>query len=362
MKILIISGAFYPQNSPRAFRTTELAKELIRLGHAVTVYVPEKIDVPSEFLEKHPLCLKHFRDEEGRRFTGISVVDRVISHVLHRFFAYPALPNARRVYQAVKAEAGHDLLITIAVPHFIHWAVGKLYAEGKHLAKQWIADCGDPFMLAQSGAHRPPFYFKGQEKRWCRMCDFITVPIPEAKNGYYPEFRDKIRVIPQGFDFSEVKTETYTPNAVPTFAYSGVFIPGKRDLRPVLDELMQRQADFALHVYTRQAEMFKPYQEKLQGKLFLHQYIPRLELLKTLSKMDFLLNLENGVAVQTPSKLIDYALTGRPILSLDSSRLDTDKLASFLHGDYSRQYHVENLEQYNIKNVTQQFLELVRSF
>ena len=38
MKILIVSGFFYPQNTPRAFRTTELAKEFARLGHDV-VYI-----------------------------------------------------------------------------------------------------------------------------------------------------------------------------------------------------------------------------------------------------------------------------------------------------------------------------------
>lgn len=32
MNILIVSGSFYPQNTPRSFRTTELAKEFGRLG------------------------------------------------------------------------------------------------------------------------------------------------------------------------------------------------------------------------------------------------------------------------------------------------------------------------------------------
>ena len=36
--------------------------------------------------------------------------------------------------------------------------------------------------------------------------------------------------------------------------------------------------------------------------------------------MDFLLDLENGASVPTPSKLIDYALTLRPILSVDSQK------------------------------------------
>ena len=37
--IVIISYATYPSNSPRHFRTDELAKEFARLGHNVTLYV-----------------------------------------------------------------------------------------------------------------------------------------------------------------------------------------------------------------------------------------------------------------------------------------------------------------------------------
>ena len=36
--ILVVSSAFYPENSPRSFRTTELVKELARQGHQVTLY------------------------------------------------------------------------------------------------------------------------------------------------------------------------------------------------------------------------------------------------------------------------------------------------------------------------------------
>jgi hypothetical protein len=35
-KILIVSRSFYPMNSPRSFRTTELVKEFARQGHMIT--------------------------------------------------------------------------------------------------------------------------------------------------------------------------------------------------------------------------------------------------------------------------------------------------------------------------------------
>ena len=38
MKIVLIARNIFPLLSPRAFRTTELAKELAHLGHDVTIY------------------------------------------------------------------------------------------------------------------------------------------------------------------------------------------------------------------------------------------------------------------------------------------------------------------------------------
>src|SRR6056297_3312157 len=54
-KILIVSRSFYPMNSPRSFRTTELAKEFARQGHDVTVLTPKKESIHNEFEKKHNL-------------------------------------------------------------------------------------------------------------------------------------------------------------------------------------------------------------------------------------------------------------------------------------------------------------------
>ena len=361
MKILIVSGSFYPQNTPRAFRTTELAKRFCKLGHDVTVYVPEMDCDYSAFLKEFPIKIRNYQKFKGRnRFVGISVVDRVLFRVLNQFLAYPDRWNIKPLMKALNKETGYDLLITIAMPHSVHWAMGKLYSRGTKAAKCWVADCGDPFMLTATNSFRPPFYFKPMEARWCRWCDYISVPTDQSYGGYYPEFRGKIRVIPQGFDFSEIKRKEYNKNAIPTFAYGGSMIPVRRDLRPILDLLIKKDVDFRLHVYTSQQGLLALYKEKLGEKLLLHDYIPRTELLEVLSGMDFLLNLDNGTTVQTPSKLIDYALTGRPILSLNSCNIDEALLESFLRGDYSGQYLIENVNRYNIESVAQQFLDLCR--
>lgn len=362
MKILIISGSFYPNNSPRSFRTTELAKEFCRLGHDVTVYIPNNEYDYTEFQKEWPITIKTYkRIPENRRFVGISIIDRIIFHYIHWLFAYPALRCMREVLKAVREESEYDLLVTIAVPHNNHWAVGKLYAKGHRMAKTWVADCGDPFMLAGSVAQKPPFWFKPLEKRWCRLCDYIAVPTDTSYQGYYPEFKDKTRVIPQGFNFEDVVLPEYKKNNIPTFAFAGSLIPGKRDPRSLLDWLSALDIPFRFIAYGGNVRQFmEPYQQRLGDKLVIENPIPRTQLLPILTKMDFLINIGNGTKVQTPSKLIDYTLTGRPILTIESDNIKEEILKEFLNGDYSHKDADIDISQYDIHKVARQFLYLTK--
>ena len=362
MKILIISGSFYPENSPRSFRTTELAKEFSRMGQDVTAYIPSNEYNYSGFQKEWRIAIKPYTEiPEKRRFVGISLVDRFIFHYIKRFFAYPALRCMSEVYKAVQQESNYDLLVTIAVPHYIHWSVGKLYDKGHKIAKTWVADCGDPFMLAGSVAQKPPFWFKPLEKRWCRLCDYIAVPTDTSYQGYYPEFKDKIRVIPQGFNFEDVVLPDYKKNEIPTFAFAGSLIPGKRDPHCLLDWLSTLDIPFRFIAYGSNVRQFmEPYQQRLGDKLVIENPIPRNQLLPVLAKMDFLINIGNGTKVQTPSKLIDYTLTKRPIITIESNDIKEETLLEFLNGDYSHKDAPIDISQYDIHNVAQHFLELIK--
>ena len=362
MKILLASGAFYPKNTPRSFRTTELAKEFVRRGHEVTVIIPQNGYDYTQFVKEYPVKFKFYNRPEGKHvYTKISIIDRIIFRLLNQFFDYPDIGLRKSLRNIIKQEKGYDMLISIAVPHEIHWEFGRLYNKGKCVAKTWIADCGDSFMINKTRNFKEPFYFKKLEKKWCKYCDYITVPLESEKENYYPEFFDKIRVIPQGFDFSIMNEMTNTPNNdVPTFAFAGSFIPNLRDPRPILEYLCSYSGKFRFIMYITQKDLVASYQDRLGDKLEIREKIPREDLLKNLKECDFLLNIDNGKAKGRPSKLIDYALVGRPVLSLNSSNLDKTLIDEFLDGNYSRKYIIGDIEQFNIRNVAQQFLQLCK--
>ena len=261
----------------------------------------------------------------------------------------------------IKKESQAEVLISIANPHQIHWgcanAKKKLKAD---FPKTWIADCGDPFMKNNTTNNHLLKYEKN-EKEFCAMCDYITVPFDGAINAYYPEFRHKIKVIPQGFRFDVNRRVDKPKNKIITFAYAGTFLEDIRNPKKFFDYLCKIDFDFRFIVFTPFTRLIKPYKTRLGVKLIIKDLVPRLEMINFLEKMDFLVNIENkNASSQLPSKLIDYGIANRPILSVHPEFLNKKVIDQFLGRNYLNQYKIENLEKYNITNVAKSFLNLVQ--
>lgn len=366
MKIVIISRAIYPQLAPRPFRATELAKYFAKIGHDVTLYgVLGRFDY-ANFTKETGVKVRNlgkmiFATQNSDGIEKISLVNKIGRKLLHRFLEFPDIELAFKVYNLLKQEKEIDLLITVAIPYPIHW--GAAWAKKKlkdRFPKKWISDCGDPYM-GNSVHKKPLFYFQYIEDFWGRQTDYITIPVEEARKAYNKKVQNKIRVIPQGFDFSNVKIDkNFKGNKIPHFAYAGVVYKDYRDPSCFLEYLSRIEKDFCFVVYTRTKELFENYQKKLEGKMIIRDYIPREELLYSLSQMDFLVNLQNNANVQVPSKLIDYCLARRPILDISSvfSEREKENVDAFLGGNYIKCHEMIDIEQYNIKNVGNAFLKL----
>jgi hypothetical protein len=370
MKILIVSAKFYPQNNPRAFRTTELAKELSKFGNEVTILIPDLDYDYTSLIKKHKFSVKLYKLKWDKKSLSVfgkqTLLYRIIDRLLSLLIEYPDIEISHRIRNyLLSTNQSYDAIISIAVPHPVHWGVALARKEKLDICKIWIADSGDPYMGCNPGTNifnKHPFYFSIVEKWAFRKADFITVPIEEAKSGYYKEFHSKIKIIPQGFNFDDIVINQQDPNNDKlSFAYAGSFYQLLRDPRPFLDYLVSIDKEFKFIIHTDPSfeDILNPYKEKLAGKLEIHPFIPRNELLSKLSKMDFLVNFENAVKIQSPSKLIDYALTGRPILNIPYGHMDTDVINQFLVKNYSKKILLSNLDDYNIKNVANQFLKLV---
>ncbi len=360
-KVLIFSKMVFPETSPRAFRTSELAKELSKRGFEVVVYAPLKDYDYSEYektfnlkvRDLNPLFFfKRANSPKSKFFRGIDFL-------LKKIIEYPDIELFFKPLKILKKEKNVHAVISIGIPHTLHWGTAWAKKRLKNdFPEKWIADCGDPYM--GNIFHKPFFYFKYIEKFFCKNADYITIPIEEGRKAYYSEFHEKINIIPQGFNFKEIVLETNRkPNLVPTFCYAGSIYVKHRNPSVFLDYLVNLELDFRFIVYTNSSSFFEKYKEALGEKLIIRDFIPRLGLLNELQKMDFVINFENNTSLQLPSKIIDYALIKVPILSVNLTELNTIDIKEFLLGNYSSELKVSNIDQYNIENVGCEFVKLI---
>lgn len=359
-----------PEISPRSFRATELACELARQGHSVTVITPRKGEVHTRFGEENHLVIKDLgvtgwtapgtERTAGHQRGLFRLFWRGTARMMELFFEYPGIRYMFMVRKALLPEEGYDLLISVAVPYPVHWGAALARTAQRRIAKVWVADCGDPYMGNTLDRFRKPFYFKYVEKWFMRRCDFISITQSAFRVNYYPEFHDKIVEIPQGFRFGEVKAIPGPPvNGIPHFAFAGSFIREKRNPGRFLAYLTTLKREFNFVLYTQTRELVEPYIPLLNGKLEIRDYIPREELLPQLAGMDFLVNFGYDPLTQSPSKLIDYALTGRPVLHIPARGFDPSLVDTFLDGNYRHRFELPDLERYRIENVAASFLKLL---
>ncbi len=365
LRVLIVCRSFYPVNSPRSFRATELAKEFARQGHEVEVVTLKDYELHPAFEKQYNL---HITDLGNLKWKKVAIngsgLMQILRRALARFptllFEYPEIELIWKVKRILKNKSEYDLMISIAVPYPIHWGVAFARSKNNHIATTWVADCGDPYMLAKGDSFRKPFYFKYLEKYFSRKADFISIPNINMKANHYPEFHNKIVEIPQGFNLNEIEISKDEPvNPMPTFAFAGSFLTKVRNPTSLLEYLCSVKQDFKFIVYTQNHTLLQPFMQSLGNKLEIRNFIPRTILLKELSKMDFLINIGYDPVHQIPSKLIDYYLSGRPVLNFIDNTIDASKLNEFLNGNYSNRFHFENPEKYRIQNVCSQFIDLI---
>ena len=361
MNILIVSWLLTPATTPRAFRTTELAVALAKKGHNVTVYANIGSADYGDFEKATGVKVKPIKLDYPIPNTygshKATLFDRICVKLFKEVCEFPFIEFLWKIHPIIKQEGAKiDLLISIAYPHPIHWGCAlakKRYPES--FPKCWISDCGDPFMGNQ--VVKPLPYFKYVEKWWGSKTDYVTIPIDEGRDGYYPEVQDKIRVIPQGFNFEATPIAEYKKNNVPTFIYAGVIYPGYRDIAKFLEYLITLDYDFKFIVYTT-CQIDARYKQKLGDKLEIRTYIPRKDLVYMLSTADFLINIRNKNQIQSPSKLIDYGISKRPILSISTKFEEQTYFEEFVAGNYEHQTIVENIDDYRIESVASKFINI----
>ena len=366
-KILILSRWYFPAKNPRAFRTKELVKELFRRGkYDITAVLPSFADLQDCAVDAHFIPTISVPAKCGKD-GSVSLKDRILEQIrsVLRFIVGDSPGNiiySFRLYFVLRKlfqEEHYDVVMSISFPFYIHVAVA-LAMKYSNFKSIFIADCGDPFYVNPS--YKMAFYLKWLEKYFLSKFDYVTIPMNAARKSYADYGIDgRIRIIPQGFAITQIADDAYKKNPVPAFCFAGLLYEKIRNPRYFLDYLLQVKQDFVFVVYALPdaftIKLLQEYKEKLGERLEIREPLPREELIHVMATMEFVVNFDNENSNQKPSKLIDYAMSRRPILSFNSRTFKPKVFKEFLQGNYAGQEQID-LSQYDICNVVDKFEEL----
>lgn len=361
-RILIVSHWFYPRQNPRAFRAFELYRELSK-KHDVDVLIGDWKEFLLYNRDYHSLDKYNTLNvnTKNAKLSNSSFIQFVVKAVQYFGGERYLISSGKYIRDNIDLQK-YDAVISIGLPFYTHWMVSKKLKryKGKIIS---ISDWGDPFH-GDPGKKIAP-YFKRIQRKVCNSFDYIVTPTANAVNYYskYTEDSKKIHVIPQGYNFDEIQLSEYKKHDVPHFAYAGIFYADKRNPEEFLKFLTSLNSEFIFTIYTFKhgdiyQNILQKYHNILGSKLVINDMVPRLECIKLLSQNDFLINIDNTSAVQVPSKLIDYTLSQRPILSFKQNEIPSILFERFLSGDYSDATKI-SIDEYNIKSVCSKFEKLI---
>ncbi|MDA3780397.1 MAG: glycosyltransferase [Bacteroidales bacterium] len=371
-KILITTYYFYPLNKPRAFRVFELVKAFAAKKYNVSVIIPDN-DYNYETIEnkygikiiKIPIGFFLYRKKmelsnQNRNSTNkdVKLVKWVKNLFGYIYFDKKAtefcIPLSRFLK---KFNNDYDVIIGMGLPFSVILGTA-MGVKKKNSRATIIAEYSDPF--SENNAYNKLFLFKFVERFIIKRFHWIIVPTEKAIKSFLPLMHEsRIKVIPQGVDIESFSICQYKKNKVVTFGYAGILYLDIRNPKVLLDYLCTIRTDFRFIIYTNlmdkaTLDILRPYVAKLNERLIISDLIPREEVIYNLSKMDFIINIDNLTSNQSPSKLIDYALSKRPIFSFNQNGFSSKEFDRFFTGDYSNQILV-NLSDFDIRKNVNQF-------
>lgn len=373
MKYLIITYSYTPAVTPRAFRWSTIAEYWASNGNTVDVICAQTNRIaPFEVVNG----VNVYRTTGGMEYIRgklknsntvskieqpgthkqsfnsniLSIVKQVHDHTWKKIYwpdyaclwFYPTLKKAKELVSANE----YDGLITVSHPFTGHMLGLKLAKLG--LKIPWIVDIGDPFyFLENTPVNNTKIYKKlnyKYEKSVLNSATFVTVTTHQTLVRYaelFSESADRLRVIPPLLTANGQQDDlpnVFTNNDKIRMAFVGTLYKNIRDpkfLLALFKKLLATEVGYKLELhffgnYEECTEEFQPYDELLEKKIFIHGLVSHALANQAMREADIMVNIGNGTLYQLPSKLVEYAATGKRVLNL--AKTINDSSAEFLKG------------------------------
>jgi glycosyltransferase involved in cell wall biosynthesis len=360
LRLLIVSFSFTPRVVPTALRWTAISEWLAANGHEVDVVTRPMPGRPA--IERRPnLCIyrvgsaglsslrKRFRDDPSASLrnpeaasTGNEgwfgrAVRRSVQFAYRKIWTRFYWPDSemlgilavRRAVRRLVRRRGYDAVISVSLPFSTHLSVLGIAGRGRGTV--WLQDLSDPFSFTEdtplnnTALYRRLNYFA--ERRTFGAANGITVHNASQATIYgelFPEARGRISTS----DFVVSLEGGAAPQQVrrvdPVLVYAGSLFASIRSPRRLLRlfaALLHRPGmeRAQLHFYGEVGDcagFFDQYRELIGERILLHGTQPREAVYRQIRRSDVLVNIGNTTQYRIPSKLLEYMLTGKPVLNL----------------------------------------------
>ena len=375
-RILIISHSYTPFINPRAFRWSAIAECWAQQGFKVdiiTSWLPnlKRFEILNG-VEIHRIgggVIERLRTalrpksrattagnplQSAKSTTGIFsklsgwilavakfANDKIWKNIYWPDYACLWIGSASLKAHELCAMERYATVISVSDPFSSHLA-GKS-VKVQYPGINWIADIGDPFCFRQDNpTNNHTFYRKlnyRKERQIFEMADAISVTTETTGRKYaelFPHTSAKIKIIPPMM--AETATANDGDRVLPEnknikLVYVGTLYRSIRNpeyLLKLFKSLLSAHAkmNIELHFFGGNddcRDIFEPYQFLFADKLTLHGLVSRSKVFKATSEADVLINIGNDNPYQLPSKLVEYAWQGKPIVNLHTIENDSSK-------------------------------------
>ncbi|MBI1363907.1 MAG: glycosyltransferase [Proteobacteria bacterium] len=405
-RILIISHAYAPMVSPRAFRWTSLAEEMVKRGYTVDVLCSatpglnghSTLNGVSVYRVGTAGLIGRLRTRFGNNYAAekkqsaaatasaakpslpkklLKSLMRGVYDLFVRPFIWPDFaagwikPAIKQASELIR-QHDYDMVMTVSLPFSSH--VVGLFLKAEFPEMRWLADVGDPFCFMDKTPVNNLLFYRRRNNAWdgdvAEFADVVSVTTEPTRAIYarlFPRFAHKYVVIPPLASLPEKAPTPENPfkklhDKPLRLVFVGSLYKKIRSpafLLKLFNALARKAGNEGLELHMvgtlhDTENMFRPYELYKGRQLFLHGLRPRDEAAAMLAHADVLVNIGNDTAYQLPSKVVEYAATGKPILNLIKSRNDS---AMAFFTDYPAVLNV--LETGNFDNIVIQVHDFI---
>lgn len=240
-------------------------------------------------------------------------------------------PSVRKAQQRLE-KGRFDALVSVSDPFTAHLAGWRIVC--RHPYFRWLVDISDPFCFHYRETLGSPAWYRKldhwAEERVFQRADAVAVTTQATRKRYaelFPESASKIHVLPHLM--APAGEEIGAPSPFPKDSKIRLVYVGSLWLN-------ERTPDFLLSLFVRLLETslkerlelhffgnindceasFKSVEGWLGDKIVLHGLVPRGRVLQAMRGADVLVNIGNKASYQQPSKLVEYAQSGKPVLNV----------------------------------------------